>query len=281
LKKSVALVIAFLIAFSMLAVLPTHALAIPAPKLPWLQVSPAWTKVGPAPSVGSIINVNVEVHNLTQDMQVVAIQFRLQYNDSVLQLVSVNEGPFMEDPTWNLYGTFFTSANNVGGDPTYPFTHVIVAELVFPNLTNGEYDQTTLPNTENSIVNSTLATFQFMVLQQNGPVQPDINTTLNVLPFFPPTDNNFIDKNANLVPDLPGVNGTVTIYSTRAFCDVNNDGTIDCKDLAMAAHAFGTTSGDGRWDARGDVNGDGKIDGKDLVLIVKSAIELATCGKAP
>jgi len=186
-------------------------------KLPWLQVDPAIIFVGPDPMIGETFCVNVIVKNLTKEWQTAAVQFRLQYDDTLFQLVSVAEGPFMQNPVWNKYGTFFTSINNVGGDGTYPFTHVLVLDLLFPNITTGIYDQTTFPNApqtptpETPDVNPVVTTFCFKVLQQNCFGGADITTVLNILPFWPPTDGNFIDKNAEYIADLPGVNGTVTI----------------------------------------------------------------------
>jgi hypothetical protein len=188
-------------------------------KLPWLQVDPAIAYVGPNPMIGDIICVNVDVKNLTKQWKTVAIQFRLQYDDTVLQLVSVTEGPFMKNPVWNLYGTFFTSIDNVGGDLTYPFTHVLVLDLLFPNTDTGIYDQTTFPNApqtptaETPDVDPAMATFCFKVLVQNCFGGANITTALNILPFWPPTDDNFVDKDANYIQDLPGVNGTVVIQA--------------------------------------------------------------------
>jgi hypothetical protein len=186
-------------------------------KLPWLQVDPTTTIVGPGPMIGGTFNVAVDVKNLTKSWHTVAIQFRLQYDDAVLQLVSVAEGPFMKNPTWNLYGTFFTSVDEIGGDMTYPFTHVEVLSLLFPNLGTGIYDQTTFPNApqtptpETSGVNPAVAIFTFKVLVQNCFDQANITTALTLWPFWPPTDNNFIDKDGNSIADLPGVNGNVII----------------------------------------------------------------------
>jgi len=60
------------------------------------------------------------------------------------------------------------------------------------------------------------------------------------------------------------IDGTVKI---RLYGDVNGDGKIDGKDIALASLAFGTVPGDARWNPDADINQDGKIDGKDIVLI--------------
>jgi parallel beta-helix repeat protein len=51
--------------------------------------------------------------------------------------------------------------------------------------------------------------------------------------------------------------------------DVNMDGKVDGRDIAIVARAFGAIPGDPRWNALADVNDDGKIDGKDIVTVVK------------
>jgi hypothetical protein len=186
-------------------------------KLPWLQVNPAVTIVGPAPSIGSIVYVGVDVKNLTKAWNTVAVQFRLQYDINQLVLVSVTEGPFMTDPTWNLYGTWFYSLDNPAGDIIYPFSHVDVADLLFPNIHTGIYDQAVFPNApqtptpENTTVNPTIAIFGFKILNQNCFDGANITTALNILPFWPPVDDNFVDKDGFYIADQPGINGTIII----------------------------------------------------------------------
>ena len=51
--------------------------------------------------------------------------------------------------------------------------------------------------------------------------------------------------------------------------DLNRDGKVDGKDLAIAAKAFGTKPGHERWRWIADVNGDNKVDGKDIAALAK------------
>jgi thermitase len=60
----------------------------------------------------------------------------------------------------------------------------------------------------------------------------------------------------------------------RILGDVNDDGKVDGKDIALAALCFGSVPGYPRWNPDADVNADGKIDGKD---IVKIAINFGLC----
>ncbi len=63
---------------------------------------------------------------------------------------------------------------------------------------------------------------------------------------------------ASFPPDLPG--------------DVNCDGKVDGKDIALVARSFGSWPGCPPplwWNARCDVNDDGKVDGKDISAVSK------------
>jgi hypothetical protein len=67
-------------------------------------------------------------------------------------------------------------------------------------------------------------------------------------------------------------NATNNVYidgavKVRLYGDVNDDGRVDGKDVALASLAFGTIPGNARWNPDADINQDGRIDGKDIVLI--------------
>jgi hypothetical protein len=48
--------------------------------------------------------------------------------------------------------------------------------------------------------------------------------------------------------------------------DVNRDGKIDMKDIALISRAYGSRPGDPNWNPDADLNGDGIIDDKDLAI---------------
>jgi hypothetical protein len=57
----------------------------------------------------------------------------------------------------------------------------------------------------------------------------------------------------------------------NAAADLNSDGVVDGKDIAIVAQAFGTMTGMPRYNAAADIAPViGLIDGKDLVLVAKS-----------
>jgi len=53
------------------------------------------------------------------------------------------------------------------------------------------------------------------------------------------------------------------------FGDLNGDRTVDGRDLAITARAFGSYPDSSRWNPIADVNKDFKVDGKDLALVAK------------
>ncbi len=59
-------------------------------------------------------------------------------------------------------------------------------------------------------------------------------------------------------------------YNVQLKSDVNNDGKVDAKDIAIVCKAFGTKPGDTRWNPVADLNGDGKVDAKDIAIVCKA-----------
>jgi hypothetical protein len=51
--------------------------------------------------------------------------------------------------------------------------------------------------------------------------------------------------------------------------DLNGDGKVDIKDVAIVGKAFGSYPGHPRWNSAADLNGDGVVDALDLALVAK------------
>jgi hypothetical protein len=88
-----------------------------------------------------------------------------------------------------------------------------------------------------------------------------ISGQASMVPFeFNTTNNLFVD-------------GVITI---RFIGDLNGDGKVDMRDVAVAAAAFGTHAGDPRWNPDADITGtdylvpDGVVDMRDVALIAKN-----------
>ena len=60
---------------------------------------------------------------------------------------------------------------------------------------------------------------------------------------------------------------------TAADADFDGDGTVGFADFVAFAGNFGTSSGDGRYDARYDLNGDGNVGFADFVAFAGFSVE--------
>jgi len=61
--------------------------------------------------------------------------------------------------------------------------------------------------------------------------------------------------------------GNITV---RIIGDVNGDGRVDLKDLALVARAFGSTPTSPNWNPTADINGDGLVNMKDIDLVARN-----------
>jgi len=186
------------------------------------KVEPSYIEYGPAPSVGEEFDVNVTIGGPTAEglhfaWYLIGVQFRLYYDPSMLDVVSIEEGPFLKDGPWNLHGTFFIAS--VESDGFGP--HVMIGDMLLPNST-GDYDMTSWPNGTGTIV-----TIRFRVADQ--PICPCNYTGyywesgLDLGPLF--QGEWAIDREGNWIPidEASNVNGTYRIYEsieTGRFIDL-------------------------------------------------------------
>jgi hypothetical protein len=178
------------------------------------KVQPKDTVLGPEPSVGKEFDVDVVIGGPTSEglsfaWYLIGVQFRLFYDASLLDVVSITEGPFLKDPAWNIHGTFFVGT--VESDGLGP--HVMVGEMLLPNPSNGIYDQTSWPNGTGSVV-----TIRFKAIKQNlAPCYYEedyLQCELGLKPLFPGCWA--LDRTGSWIPidEASNVNGTYRIYDT-------------------------------------------------------------------
>jgi hypothetical protein len=67
--------------------------------VPTLKAWPGFTIHG---RFNQTFDLNVAIAGLDAGLKMVSFQFRLLYNESLLNIISVTEGPFMQNPRWNL-----------------------------------------------------------------------------------------------------------------------------------------------------------------------------------
>jgi len=167
---------------------------------PYLEVLPVLTELG---KTGEMIigtadaefEVGVYIKNLDEGWRLIAVQAMLYYNTSLLEVMSVTEGPFMQDAAWNLYGT-------------YPIViieddYVILGDLILPNGT-GYWDQTTLPHDE-----GLLFTVKFKAL-----VQEEFPWTVTTALHLSTLDGREmgVDVDNNYIVFDPPIDASVKIY---------------------------------------------------------------------
>ena len=61
------------------------------------------------------------------------------------------------------------------------------------------------------------------------------------------------------------------------LADLDGDGKIDMKDIAIAARAFGTHPGDSRWNPTADLDGNSNVDMRDIARVAKAFGSVGTC----
>ena len=80
---------------------------------------------------------------------------------------------------------------------------------------------------------------------------------------------------ADEIPEIPcaktnGYYQYIQRARTPMLGDLNLDGKVDLRDVAIACFSFGSTPNDARWDVRADVNHDSRIDLRDVAIIAKN-----------
>ncbi len=204
-----------------------------------------------AKRLNETFSVNVTIQDVDAAWKIIAIQFRLTYNSTLLQLVNVTEGPFMKQ-----FGDTFFIVMNYPDDPLYG-THVAVGILLLPNAT-GQWE--TYP--EGS---GLLATITFKVIYQHvGLENPPLTCNLTLI--------DTILVNEKLETIAHRTEGSRYEILPNNIGDINWDYKVDIRDIAMAAAAFGTFPEHERWNPAADITGpggvpDGKVDIRDLALI--------------
>jgi hypothetical protein len=124
-------------------------------------------------------------------------------------------------------------------DVTAYFNETAIGTINVANLPpDGQIDLTFTWNTSGAIPCN-----KYVIWAEAAQVPYEINTTNNI----------YVDE-------------TIKI---RLIGDINNDGTVDIKDVAAVSMAFGSRPGMPEWNQAADINQDNKIDVKDVALVSK------------
>lgn len=202
--------------------------------------------------INKTFTVNITVKDVWIGWRTIGVQFRLCFNSTLLQVVNITQGPFMTDPRWNRYGTFFVG--EVRTDGVFG-PHVLVGIMLYPNET-GRWEA--FP--EGSGV---LATITFKAIyQERGLEKPPLTCDLTL------TDVMVLDDAIEEIP-FSIQHGLYRMYPNN-IADFNWDNKVDMKDIALISKLFGTFEGHPKYDPWYDTNSDGKIDMRDVALASKN-----------
>jgi hypothetical protein len=156
---------------------------------PKFEVAPSNVTLGPGPANGTEFTVDVNMtgpppSGLDACLSIIAAGFRLYYNNTLLEPVSLTEGSFFQDSAWNLYGTSFSGVFVSDGSGSYAQAN----DLIYPN-SSGHWDQMSFPNGTGSI-----ARISFRAIEQSKLSQIECNLTLDNC-HLDNKDDNFIPMN--------------------------------------------------------------------------------------
>ncbi|MGA3192152.1 MAG: cohesin domain-containing protein [Candidatus Bathyarchaeia archaeon] len=219
-----------------------------------------------AASVGETFNVTVSINNVSDTLKAVGYEFKLGYNGTLLQVLSVTyEGPWL--PPFGVspnQGTLFTQA--FGFNATINENYTQIGDAVLPDA-NGTWHA---PFPSGSGV---LAIINFNCTLQDKSPAPDLTCPLTLF------DTIVTNTSAGVIQQSQApVSGT---YIMKSFLksipgDLNHDGIVDIKDAIAFANAFGSHRANydyqgepasPNWNPEADLKGDGTINILDLILL--------------
>jgi hypothetical protein len=217
--------------------------------VPMIAVEPSLVQTQ---AINKTFSVNITIRDLSEDYKAVGLMFRVCYDDTLLEVVDVVQGPFLDDPAWNLYGKW--RAFIVEDHPFYG-PNILVGMMLYPNDT-GYWNA--WPSGSGVLV-----TITFKILQQErGLENPPLTCDLIL------NETQIINDAIDLIPHNVE-HGIYENYPTN-IGDINWDGTVDMKDIGIAARAFGSEPGHERWNPDCDLNGDNLVDMRDIATVARN-----------
>lgn len=211
--------------------------------------------------VGQTFSVNISIANVTG---LLGFDFLLSYNASILELVSVREGPFQR----SVGSTFMINLTTRGliwlavavynpqGELVSANGTGVLAVATFKALAEGE---------------------SLLDLFSTDPCTPDeVKLVADPPNIVVPIPNVAIDGHVIIVPDPPQApsdpppEDLPVLTSTVLVGDINADGVVDMKDVGYVARLFGTEPTGLLWDVKADVNGDGRVNMRDVGITSKN-----------
>lgn len=216
---------------------------VPLPQ-PTMRVEPSSYQ---ALRLNETFNINVTLSNLSVGWRTAGVQFRLQFNSTLLEVVSVIEGPFMKQHGETLFFYYVEY-----GDPFYG-DNIIVGVVLLPQ-EEGEW-------TEWPSGTGTIATITFRAkYQPRGLDKPKSTCDLKL-------DDTLIMSSEGERITHSVQHGYYEILPVH-IADVNFDRRINMDDLMIIVNAFGAYPGHPRWNPIADITLDGRVSMGDIIEVV-------------
>ncbi len=201
-----------------------------------------------AKQLNETFTLDVIVTNLHASlMQPIAAQFRLLFNGTLLEVVSVTEGPFMQQ-----FGDTFSIHYTTYEDIVWG-SNVVVGVIILPDETG---NWAAFANGTGTLASITFKT----VYQHVGLEKPPLSCNLTLV------ETQILDFDLEEIDHIIANWGYYEILPNN-IADINWDYVVDIKDVAIAAHAFGSFPGHPRWNPIADVTGDEKVDIRDIAIV--------------
>jgi len=156
---------------------------MPLPK-PWLEAVPSEYKaIRPEEFAIDIYIREVDVRH-----KLIGLQFNITFNPNVIEPISIENGTFMSNSSWAIYGTY----------PMWRFEEdkVIYGELILPNPNTGEWDLPDFPHGEGLVATITFKTLVHEAANFNITINPlfgefFLDADLEYIPYNPPKSCTF------------------------------------------------------------------------------------------
>ncbi|MGA3191817.1 MAG: cohesin domain-containing protein [Candidatus Bathyarchaeia archaeon] len=211
---------------------------------PFLAAEPSLYQ---ATSVSQTFTVSIVAHNIDPANNVVGFEFTLGYDPTLLSVVAVNNGTFLNGP----------AAPPNGGvlyyGPNYGSNYVNFAGFILPD-DSGVWHPPLLNGT------GTVATVTFQVIS----TPPKGQVASSDLTLY---DVEIADTSARAL-SRSGISGSVDISVPTG--DLNGDHVVNILDAVILANAFGSSPGAANWNALADLNHDNTINILDSILLANN-----------
>jgi hypothetical protein len=206
--------------------------------------------------------------NVSSAFKLQGFDFMLTYDSAILNCSSLVEGTFLSE-----FGPTFVAKSDVNNSFTSGHGRVWFAAVIY--------------GTGFADGNGTLAVLTFKALStgrsvlnlfSDNPVREDavkLTTCLGKVIQNHAVDGSVVVVEGSGDPVDPLSDTGGSLQSGLANVDVNDDGVVDMRDMAIVAAAYRASSSDVRYDVKADLNHDGQVDIVDLALVARNFMDEA------